>query len=908
MTDFNRTAARTAQTLSLRPPLREALNIVAQLASELPLGKTPNLEEDLATVNGICPTCTDFEYDFPSVAFSIATGVGKTRLMAACIVYLMRERGIRNFFVLVPNGTLYEKMKRDFGEPGYEKYVFRGIREFVNEPPRVIHGENYRDFRTADATQMSFAGMTDEERVHINVFNIQKFYKENQPGKGKKDKGKPPRMRRLLETLGSSYWDYLTSRPDLVLLMDEAHRYRANSSRRALNELQPVLGLEMTATPFYAQGGKDKPFRNVVYEYSLAHALNDGKYVKMPKIATRANLDSQKRNDDEIEELQLHDATAVHQRTRDHLEHFAAERGLPRVKPFMLVVCKDTSHAAAVEERLRRPDFFDGYYRDRVLRVDSTTMNEDAIAAQFLTLEQTDNDIEIVLHVNMLKEGWDVRNLYTIVPLRAASAPVLVEQTIGRGLRLPYGGKRTGDVETDTLTIMAHRSFAKIVAAAQDPNSILNKTSLVEMDDEALRPERQETFQSESPTERAEREEAARVETIDDPEQRKQARTDLTVKRKVREAIRQAATQENVRTMDDLTRPDVVDAVTTRVAAEIQQRPTLFSGITMAETKREYEREVRHFRERTIPIPRITLRVGVSKTWFEDVELNLGTLNINRDRSQIIRQHLRTRDGLEREYLSGGGGGARDTPVNTLVATLLDYGEITYDRDRELLFDLAGRVCDHLNKGFEDEQFFADKIHEERKRLGKFIYDQMMRCYQVHYDQLEQPEVLPFDRIEPHHYQRRPGQEPVSIREPYDSDATVRRTIFTGFQRAYHEHYKFDSKQEQWFALLCERDPAVLRWLRPARAQFHLYWDRNRQRYEPDFVVETTEVIYLVEIKAARDMDRDEVEQKQRAAETYCAQASAYNAEHGGKPWRYVLIPHTAVRRDSTLGGLIAVD
>jgi len=53
-----------------------------------------------------------------------------------------------------------------------------------------------------------------------------------------------------------------------------------------------------------------------------------------------------------------------------------------------------------------------------------------------LTVENKDNPTEIVIHVNMLKEGWDVTNLYTIVPLRAANSKTLVEQSIGRGLRL----------------------------------------------------------------------------------------------------------------------------------------------------------------------------------------------------------------------------------------------------------------------------------------------------------------------------------------------------------------------------------------------------------------------------------------------------------------------------------------
>jgi type III restriction enzyme len=70
------------------------------------------------------------------------------------------------------------------------------------------------------------------------------------------------------------------------------------------------------------------------------------------------------------------------------------------------------------------------------------------------------------VHVNMLKEGWDVTNLYTIVPLRTADSRTLVEQSIGRGLRLPYG-KRTGVAAVDRLTIVAHDRFQDIVDEAK---------------------------------------------------------------------------------------------------------------------------------------------------------------------------------------------------------------------------------------------------------------------------------------------------------------------------------------------------------------------------------------------------------------------------------------------------------
>ena len=68
-----------------------------------------------------------------------------------------------------------------------------------------------------------------------------------------------------------------------------------------------------------------------------------------------------------------------------------------------------------------------------------TGAEEDQMIQRLLAVESTEEPTEIVIHVNMLKEGWDVTNLYTIVPLRAANARILIEQSIGRGLRLPYG-------------------------------------------------------------------------------------------------------------------------------------------------------------------------------------------------------------------------------------------------------------------------------------------------------------------------------------------------------------------------------------------------------------------------------------------------------------------------------------
>jgi type III restriction enzyme len=102
-----------------------------------------------------------------------------------------------------------------------------------------------------------------------------------------------------------------------------------------------------------------------------------------------------------------------------------------------------------------------------VIQVDSsrTGAEEEEMITRLLAVESVDEPTEIVIHVNMLKEGWDVTNLYTIVPLRAANARTLIEQSIGRGLRLPYG-KRTGVAAVDRLNIVAHDKFQEIIDEA----------------------------------------------------------------------------------------------------------------------------------------------------------------------------------------------------------------------------------------------------------------------------------------------------------------------------------------------------------------------------------------------------------------------------------------------------------
>lgn len=102
--------------MSLRKPQKESLKILAEIVNSVQLRKDMNLNAALGAVHAMYPICSDFEREFLSLTFALATGVGKTRLMGAFIAYLYTQHNIRNFFVVAPNTTIYEKLKKDLSD------------------------------------------------------------------------------------------------------------------------------------------------------------------------------------------------------------------------------------------------------------------------------------------------------------------------------------------------------------------------------------------------------------------------------------------------------------------------------------------------------------------------------------------------------------------------------------------------------------------------------------------------------------------------------------------------------------------------------------------------------------------------------------------------------------------------
>jgi len=178
--------------LSLRPPQAESLSKLVRALEAAPslLGHEQDVMAILATLKAEFPTLEDFEREFPSLCFALATGVGKTRLMGAFISYLHLAHGINNFFVLAPNLTIYNKLIADFTR-NTPKYVFKGIAEFAQQPPLIITGDNYD--QTGAVVQDQTMGFAHD--VRINIFNISKINSEVRGGK-------EPRIKRMKEVLG----------------------------------------------------------------------------------------------------------------------------------------------------------------------------------------------------------------------------------------------------------------------------------------------------------------------------------------------------------------------------------------------------------------------------------------------------------------------------------------------------------------------------------------------------------------------------------------------------------------------------------------------------------------------------------------------------------------------------------
>ncbi|MEO8601467.1 MAG: DEAD/DEAH box helicase family protein [bacterium] len=869
--------------LSLRPPQRRSLEILDRVTELIPLRKDTDAVGSLAAIRAEFPAVTDFERDFPSLCFALATGVGKTRLMGASIAYLHLAHGVQNFFVLAPNLTIYDKLIADF-TPNTPKYVFKGIAEFAVNTPTLITGDNYQKRDPLSGTLFG--------SVRINVFNISKI---NSEVRGQRK----PLIRKLSEYIGQSYFDYLAGLPDLVLLMDESHRYRASAGVRAINELRPVLGLELTATPYLEAGGRRTRFANVVYDYPLAQAMADG-FVKEPAVVTQKNFDASQFTPAQLEEIKLQDGVRLHENVKVELETYARQTGERIVKPFMLVIARDIAHATALVATIKSEQFFAGRYADKVIQVDSSRSGaeDDAVVERLLQVESADEPTEIVVHVNMLKEGWDVTNLYTIVPLRAANARVLIEQSIGRGLRLPYG-RRTGVAAVDRLSIVAHDRFQEIVDDANRADSSIRLTA-IELDPRLdFQPARTVVVQSNLDAQILAQAPVGEGQTAVPPI----FATD--VEREVASLARHAMRRyEALPSARHLLEPDVLEKITGTVAELAAPTQAALPGMAPAvDFAAVVARTAQLLVDETIDIPRIVLVPRVqATTFFTPFRLDTSGLHFQPVAEALLIQELHSR---RQETLSVGSAEAQEARLeNYLVRGLVDFDDVSYDDHADLLYDLAGQIVAHLRSYLATDADVRNVVLYYQRPLAEFIHAQMWAHRQeapVEYD----VEVRKgFTEVRCGATTLRGDDSVRDFHETVTDRQRIGQMLFGGFQHCLCRQQKFASDSERKLALVLDRH--ANKWFRPTRGQFQIFYRLGIEtsEYVPDFVAESDEVRYLIEVKARGELESPEVRAKTDAALRWCSHANEHARVNDGRPWRYLLIPHDAIAENLDLAGL----
>lgn len=416
-------------------------DMLEALSAEFDL-RTPNKEALRKLVFAL-----DGDYD-PSVmlVLNLATGVGKTYLMAAFVEYLRRQ-GVGNVVIVTPGKTVQHKTVQNF-QHGSTRYIAGSPM-----PPEVVTPQDYSAWiaRTNGAARLTYGR---DVPVLAFIFNIQQLIaptKTEGDTHGATQDAMRRKPRRFDENAGVLF-DYFTALDDLVVIADESHLYGTSAAafNAALRELDPAAAIGLTASV-------DKKTDHVIYEYPLYRAIQE-KYVKAPVLAFRKDGYG---TDLASEEQQLRDALQLRQIKQAHYDNFAASSNRDHVNAVVFVVCSDVDHATQIADLLRTPEYLGR--DDAVLQVDSK--HEDDLTQRRLEgLDLPDSPVLAVVSVNKLKEGWDVKNIAVVVTLRAMASDVLTQQTMGRGLRLPFGSY-TGVWQIDQLDIIAHQSFKELLGA-----------------------------------------------------------------------------------------------------------------------------------------------------------------------------------------------------------------------------------------------------------------------------------------------------------------------------------------------------------------------------------------------------------------------------------------------------------
>jgi len=423
---------------------------------------------------------------FPKYAMKMATGSGKTWVLAALLVwqYFNRLNDERpgnysyRFLVVTPGHEVLNRLldsfkgKRDLktGNRMPEKSDYKRSL-FIPE------GSHWRDRFHLDILEPDDVkpNTTPPDGPFVFITNWQQFRLKS-TASNLWDKFTGADVEEMPR--GEIIADFLSEYPDLVIMNDEAHHVHGKKSatgdelvwRQFMNVLYSrlkenhqeeqgiFLQIDFSATPFYGSAEKREYFPHVIYDYDLLNAMQD-MLVKQLFLEQRQAIAGES-----LEELDFraerYEPEGSHKRGeikalsagqkllldigRKKLEQLAVEfrkKGITK-KPVMMVLCEDTRVADLTAEHFARLTDENGLYYDEnkvlVIHSDLTDKELDKARKGLDRIDIDDDPLRVVISVLMLREGFDKNNICVTVVLRATEADLLLEQIVGRGLRLMF--------------------------------------------------------------------------------------------------------------------------------------------------------------------------------------------------------------------------------------------------------------------------------------------------------------------------------------------------------------------------------------------------------------------------------------------------------------------------------------
>jgi type III restriction enzyme len=798
---FEDEIAEIAARLDLRDPNRDAVQTLAAEVSQYydMDGKQPPLE----------------------TVISSATGVGKTYILAGAMELFVNAHGIRDFVVVTPGRTILEKTKDNF-TPGHAKSLL-GPMSFR---PVVITSENFAtpDMRNA---------MEDDSKIKIYLFTVQALIKpESKTGR---------KTHKFQEGLGTEFYSHLQGLGQLVVFADEHHTYYGSAFSKAVRDLDPWVLVGLTATP-----DKKTPEDQIIFRYPLAAAIAD-KLVKTPVIVGR--------RDDRTDSLtKLTDGINLLTAKADALNAYTAAHDLVPVNPVMLVVAKTTDDADEYGKILKSSEFFGGTYAETVLVVHSKAPDE--ALAQLGQVEDPDSKVRIIISVGMLKEGWDVKNVYVIASMRSSVSEILTEQTLGRGMRLPFGSYT--DIEIlDTVEVLAHERYEDLLKKA----GVLNQAFVDYRTRMAIR----QNAQGQTVAVKETTETAAPAVVATNPEETPPSPTDDTPAPVVSSVDeRSTGAKEAALRMK---RPIERRKDAPRIDLPILRMTTVESTFSLADITdtdkfKKLGASLAADPEGELHRTLVSARVVVGPDGIKRTEL------IRSEAADRIKSNptLFSLDELRNELtdlvLGSPAVPARKTQRAALQPLLNAFFEGLATKAEEVLSANLARAGARLIRLVEEEQ---------RRFMSKPAFE----------------EVLNLQEFNP--------------TRATDKDSSVDRLgpfskslAYEGWSKSLFPVEWFDSAPERTVANMVDADSEVTCWVRLHTGELPILWSEGRN-YNPDLIViESDGTHWVVEVKMDKEMASEDVQGKREAAKRWANHVST--DDQVKVDWKYLLVSENDIK------------